>query len=368
MTLRASSMDRFLVCPTSALELAHPYNPDSPDATLGTAKHAAIAAMLSGEDLSAEIAHDNSVDHDDVIMAVRSARRLVDEILGWVQGEAEQLIEQRLDGQIATGTPDLVIRSSSHLVVVDFKTGFSEDEHRCQLLTYAHSARERWGMPTCGYTTTVEGQLRHGERIVHNYSANDLDGFRAEVDEAQTEIGKRITPGKHCMFCPRQLACEERGQYLRAATGALIATDWAGEEIAIVQLGAIYDRYKDVMRAASRYQHLLDAALQAGPVPLPGGRRLEMHEVDRTVVDVTALAVFDEMGWTSEDLRQAVTISKSGIDRIVKSKSPPRGGARMWREVMGKIEDAKAMRTETRREKVIVEANAVSRPLTAENE
>ena len=113
------------------------------------------------------------------------------------------------------------------------------------------------------------------------------------------------------------------------------------------------------MRAADRYQKLVDAALEQGPIPLPGGRRLELHEVERTVVDVTALGVFDAMGWEYDDLREAVRISKSGLDRIVKSKVPTRGEAKiLMRQLMTALGDGGALRTETRREKVVVDADA----------
>ena len=365
MKIRASSMDRFLACPTSAQELEHPYNPDNPEAKLGTAKHAAIAEAIGGQDRVIEIAHEYGVDPDDVGMAVGAVKRLLKEIAGWMPGEVERLAEERLDGPAATGTADLVLVGGgstppSHIVIVDFKTGFSDDEHRYQLVSYADAARERWGMPTSGVITTVEGQLRHGERIVRNYSENDLAGFRLDVGRALASIGKKIVPGKHCGFCPRQLECPTRDSYINAATAALVELDQSRDYgISTVQLGAIYDRYKEVMRAADRYQKLVDAALEQGPIPLPGGRRLELHEVERTVVDVTALGVFDAMGWEYDDLREAVRISKSGLDRIVKSKVPTRGEAKiLMRQLMTALGDGGALRTETRREKVVVDADA----------
>ena len=125
MKLRASSMDRFLACPTSAMEIEHPHNPDNPEAKLGTAKHAAIAEAIGGQDRVIEIAHEYGVDPDDVGMAVGAAKRLLKEIAGWLPGEVERFAEERLDGPAATGTADLVLigggsTPQGHIVLMDF--------------------------------------------------------------------------------------------------------------------------------------------------------------------------------------------------------------------------------------------------------
>lgn len=367
MKLRASSMDRFLACPTSEQPVDHPFNPPSPEAALGTAKHAAIEAWVKNEeDQCDEIAHEAGVDHDDLRAALGAARKLYAEILTWYPGmRVVRECEVPLETESSKGTSDLVVLFYEQgtetppyaTVVVDHKTGFSEDEHRYQLVTYAEGARRKWGMPSCGYITTVEGQLRHGERIVRNYTAEDLIVFSEKVARAQSRIGTKIVPGKHCGFCPRQLVCEERTAYLRASTEALVAVPPG--PITAVQIGAIYDRYKEVMRAADRYQKLVDAALEQGPIPLPGGRRLELHEVERTVIDPKAIAVLTQTGWTTDELRSAVRVSKTGLNEIAKAKAPPRGGARLMRQVMTELEKGSALRTETRREKVIIEAEAM---------
>jgi len=368
--LHSSRLDLFMACPASAEPIGHPHNPVMPEAALGTAKHKAIATFMGiGENNCAEIAHEAGVDPDDINAALGAARRLYSEILGWFPGpgmRVERLQEVKLETEHSKGTADLVMlvysldtETPPHaIVVVDWKSGWSEDEHRYQLMDYADGARRKFGMPLCGYITAVEGQLRHGERIVRNYSAEDLDAFRVAVAKELGRTVSKIQPGKHCQYCPRQLECEQRREYLGASTAALVE---AGGQAALTreQLGLFWDRYKDVMRAADRYQDLIDAALEMGPIPLPGGRQLELHEAERTVIDATAIDPLLARGWTLAELNDAVKISKSGIDRIVKTKAPPRGGARMMREVMAELEKADALRKKTIREKVVVEAPSV---------
>lgn len=366
MKPRCSSLDRFLACPESGLECGNPYNPESPEAAKGQAKHEALAAVEANQDYDAiDIAARYGDDADEIEKAVAAYRKVRAELMAWFPSAPTVYVELALDGPVCRGTADWigvsadeVTKHPTRLVVNDYKSGWGTSEHPLQLAGYASCAREEFGMPTCGYITVVESQLRHGERIVHNYSSEDLDRFEASVTDAVAHMGKRVQAGPQCTFCRRQMVCTARAEYARGAMAALVETTGAGIATR-EQIGALYDRYRDVMRAVKLYDKLLSSALGTGPIELPGGRRIELREKEQTVIEPKAIDVLRDYGWSTDDIRQIVSVTKAAIERVVKQSAPKGKADGAMRKIMGVLGEGGALGIKVRREKVIVGAGGI---------
>lgn len=372
MKPRCSSLDRLLACPGSAAPAPFPFNPSSEAAIAGTAKHLALALAQPGEAVDfGEIAHASGVEADDLRSAVGTGRRVVDEIRGWCSLPPTVQTEVRLDGPVCSGTADWIASvydGDGHtpadgplleLVVLDWKTGWSGDEHPAQTLGYASAARAQFGMPTSGRLTTVEAWLRLGERRVKHYTSSDLDAFEARVAAAVASVAS-VTPGTHCGFCPRRLVCEPRHDYVRAASMAVARTCHRFEKgVAITreQLGALYEQYRTVTAAARLYEKLLGDELELGPIALPDGRQLALVTSERKVLDPhPALAVLEDHAFSAAELRECVSVSKSAVERVAREKAGKGKGAALMREITAGLDKAEAWQTEIVRTKKVLDA------------
>ena len=376
MQTRCSSLDLLLSCPTSQAPTDHPYHPElaKEEANLGTAKHKALASTARGEtvDLSA-IAHEYSVAEDDLRAAVRVAFSVMEEARSWFAVPPIVDTELQVDGGTHRGTADVLLRLYSdagephsydapleQMVVIDWKTGWGDDEHPAQLAGYASAARAQYGMPTSGVVTVVEAWLRQRERRIRHYSATELDAFVASIDAAHAQVGKVVRPQAGCRWCQRQLVCEPRHDYVRASSMAIAKLE-KGVAITRTQLGGLHDQYRAVMAAARLYESMLKQELEVGPITLPDGRRIEMQSVESRVVDAgPAIGVLLSHGFTAEDLQECLSASRSGIESAARRIAGKGKGAGLLRQINADLDKAGAVRTETSMRKFVVEPEVKS--------
>lgn len=379
MKTRCSSIDLLLGCPTSQQPTDTPYRSEvaQAEANLGTAKHKLLALTSRGEPADpAAIAHEYNVPEEELRHAHRSAGRVLEEAFGWFPVRPLVLTEQAVEGQVARGSADAVLLTyhDAHqripyggakqhrddqleqLVVIDWKTGWGDDEHPGQLAGYASAARATFGMPSSGHLTVVEAWLRHNERRVRNYTAADLDEFEGRVAAAHEHIGKVVKPHAGCRWCPRQLTCEPRHDYVRAAAMA-ISPIQKGVAITREQLGGLYDQYRALMAAARLYEKMLKEELEIAPIPLPGGKSLALVASETRALDAAAAwpVLQDRMGFNAAELRECVSISKTAIERVARVKAGKGKGAELMRQITSELDFAKAWVTETRFEKAVID-------------
>jgi hypothetical protein len=110
-------------------------------------------------------------------------------------------------------------------------------------------------------------------------------------------------------------------------------------------LGELYERSKFLTRAMSRYTAMLDIELRAGPITLADGRILELVEEERD--DLQAVAVDhvlrEQCGFDDAEMAEVLSATKSGIERVVKSRVAKGQGASEMRRIMGSLREADAI-------------------------
>lgn len=364
MKIRGSKADLAMACAGSLVATDTPYNPHSDEAREGSAKHAALAYLPRGEEPPvAEIAARFDVDADEIARAVSYGRQAWAELGRYVPGAKT---EQKLEGPVTVGTADILglaqlqadghADETVHLAILDWKTGWSYDEHGYQLLSYADAAREVHGMPTSGYVTGIEVWLRHREYRIRNFTEPELDGFRERAKRQLELVGRQYAAGGHCKFCPRQNACPARDEYLRASVTALVPADAEPKAITREVLGQLYERSKVIAKALRAYEQLLDAALKDGPIPLGAGRALALEPVEQDEIKaVVAESVLrDKLGWGDAELAEVLGATKSGLERVIKARVAKGGAAAEMRRVLGALREAGAIaKIEKHQKKVI---------------
>lgn len=369
---RCSSLDRFEACPTSAQPCDSPYNPSSLEALAGTGRHKALAQLaLTGEVPEEDritIARDHLLEVEDIDAAIGAGRRVLKEVLGWFDDcEAVTQVEVKLSGPVSIGSADVMIVGRDadgelvRLVILDFKTGWMDIEHPGQLMGYASGAGEMFGeLPSCGYITTVEAWLRHGDRVIHNYTDDDLVEFEERIQKAWSLIGTKTIPGEHCGFCKRQLVCDERAAYIRSS-GVALAEVTKGAALTRDDLGRLYAKYRMLKSAMARFERTVTAELKIAPLPLPDGKQLELQEREVTKFDaVKVIDIIQQLGFDEEDIRGCIRASKSGIEKAARRHAPPRKGAALMRAITTDLGDADGIYTQTETKKVVVDAEEIA--------
>lgn len=349
-------------CAGSLVESETPYSPNTDEAREGQAKHVALSHVPRGEDVPVDaIAARFQVDPEEIARAISAGLQAWEEIAQWMP---EAKTEVPLDGAVTKGTADVLSvaypSDNPHMpdstAILDWKTGWSGDEHKHQLMAYADASRHLYGMPSTGYITAFEVWLRAREYRTYNFTADELDGFRDRAQRQLELIGKQYAAGPHCKFCPRQNQCQARNEFIRASVVALIPSDDEAHALTRDQLGALYERSKIVEQALRRYGKMLDAALDDGPIELPDGRALRLVTVERDEIQAVAAEriLRDEFGWVDDELSEVLGVTKSGIERVAKSRFRKGGAAAAMRKILGRLREADAITKTTSRRKEIV--------------
>lgn len=363
MKVRGSKADTAWECSGSLVPTDTPYNPHSDEANSGRAKHDALAYVARGEEPPIDaIAELYGVDRDEIARAVSCGRQALAEIDKWLPNRRTEV---KVEGPVTIGTVDilsvgdLVDGVPATLAIPDWKSGWSGDDHRRQLMAYADATREMFGMPATGYISAFEIHLSRSAITTHNFTAAQLDGFREHMAEqirsAESEH-PQYAAGAHCKFCPRQNQCQARDEYLRATVMAI--EPYATKDHAITRevLGLLYDRSKMLARALAQYNQALDDALGCGPITLPDGRVLAL--VEREVDNIAAVKVSqilrDEFDFDDHDLAKVLGATESGIERAIKDRVAKGWASAQMRKILGRLREVGAVTKTTSIRKEII--------------
>ena len=167
--------------------------------------------------------------------------------------------------------------------------------------------------------------------------------------------GLEYRAGSHCRWCPHRSDCLTRQDWLRSATGALIAVN-PRSVITREDIGEAYLRFVEVERACRAFRSIVVAALEEGPLPLPDGRKVAYTESEREKIGAEAAmrVLVDRL---SDDDRAEILgdLTKSALDRWAKANAPKGKKAALMRDVLGELRGAGAIRTVPHRRMSIVD-------------
>ena len=351
-----SRVGRFLSCPSSELQVPDGYrfSQSTAEASVGTAAHAAIAQVLQGQDpdISA-LCHDNGVDQAEVGMLVRFARQAWEEISRFVP---EPRVEFDVEGELTYGRADVLHTDGETMVVLDWDFGWVGTDKRAQLKAYADAARIMFGMPRVGTITAIQVLARKGRYITYELDEAELNNFRERVRWAMRRCGTDYAPNVDtCRYCPRQLACQPRADYLRQCVALM---PYAVEALTLDDQGMaqIYPRWKEVKRLVEAFDKVLGARLADGtPLDLGNGKALTIVEQEYDQIDPLLAWPTMQAHLSQEEISKALSISKGELLSAVSEHAVRGQKGKVKGEFMDALRAAGAVSVHTRKVKTEVE-------------
>lgn len=357
-----SKLDRIFACNGSILETKSPREAGGPEANLGRARHEALSYVPQGVDPPLEsIASRYGVTIDELSVALAMGRQAWDEVGLYFPDAA---VERRLSSKVCVGTADVIYATRNAVRVADWKTGHGTDAHPYQLKGYAHCAVEEFGVPANGVVSVFEIWTSHREIRTTNIEISELTAFAGQlaqiVEVAEQNPGRlEYRAGSHCKFCDHRPTCPSHALWIRGATTALLST--GGGAVTREALGGLYEKAVEVDRAMRRFWAVFDLALEAGPIELPDGRRVERVSVEREKISAAvALSVLrdeDLLTGKAEDDLLLGDLAKSALDRWAGSVTVRGRKAALLRRVFGALREAGAIRTEARKVRKVLGGN-----------
>lgn len=351
-----SRVGRFLACPSSELLAPDGYrfSQNTPEAAIGSAAHAAIAQVVQGQepDILA-ICHDHGADQAEVGMLVRFARQAWEELRLYVP---EPRVEYDVEGELTYGRADVLHSDGATLVVLDWDFGWVGTDKRWQLKAYADAARTMFGMPQAGAIMAVHVLARKGKFITYELDEAELANFRERVRWALRRCGIDYAPNVDtCRFCPRQLVCQPRADYLRQCVALM---PYAVEALTLDDSGMaqLYPRWKEVKRLVEAFDKVLGARLADGtPLDLGNGKALTIVEQEYEQIDPMLAWSTMQAHLTSEQIARALTVGKGELLNAVAEGAGRGQKGKAKEQFMDELRAAGAVSKHTRKVKTEVD-------------
>lgn len=331
---RGSSADLHLKCSGPIGWVGPTYDDATEEATAGTAVHEALAGLPAGLDIDpADVAEKHGADPELVSAAYYNGRkiyRILEPHLVFPSAEC------RLFGHTTKGTADLIDATAGGetMLVADYKMGMTGDEHPAQLRAYALAALDYYGPPKSKMVTLVEIHLMQKNYIVSVVTLDQLEQFRAKLQQQHALAGKQFSAGPWCKFCPRRIDCPTRDNYIRAA-GRAIDKATQSQDVTRETLGRLWDRSKVLERALAEYRKAVRIEVEkAGPIALGDGRQVTIETEEQMYFPDVASVV----GSLGLSINSVCKISKTAIAKAIKDDAPNGQGAKRWRQALEHLE------------------------------
>lgn len=353
MTIRCSSTDRVMACASSLTPTATPYTPNHDEAREGTAVHEALAVVVAGAEPDMDAISDkHRVERDNLVGLINWGRQAWDKIQKYFpHPEPEKLMSAELgDGVVLRGTADVVsvvAPSSPAVAVLDWKSGWKPSEHPYQLMSYATLAAAQRG-PFDGNVVGVEVWLRPGTLKVYRWSAEQLAAYRDSLLAQVRRIGQQWGPSPQaCQYCPLQLACQARREYVRSAITSL--TPVADERYPVSRelIGQLWDKRTELRKALNQFDQIAGEMLAQGPIRLDTGRQLELVASERQLITPSKAFRYlrETLQLNPQEADQVLSVSKTQLARVIQARSARGKGAAAIRQAMADLTEADALET-----------------------
>lgn len=357
--IRCSSTDRVMACASSLTPTDHPYSPNNDAAREGHAAHAAMAVVVAGAEPDVDaIAAEYQVSRDELVSLVSKGRKAWGELQRWFpEAVPERHARADLGGDVElAGTADVMsVRRDHHAAVLDWKAGWKPSEHPHQLMSYAYLAANLAG--GVQDVLAVEVWLRLGTFRVYRWSTDQLAAYAVRLAEQTEHVGKQWGPSPAaCQYCPLQLTCQARADYLAGGADGLIPI--AGNRYAVTRelVGQLWDKRTELRRALDRFDSIAGALLEEGPIPLDGERELRLVTSERSRIRAAQSFAYlrGVLELTPEEADRVLSVSKTKLAEVLKARAPKGKGAAAIRKVMTDLEQSGAIETYTHTEKRVV--------------
>ncbi len=328
--ITASSLQRYMECPASAVLPAYSHHNDG--ASVGTLLHEWVEGYLNGAP---------PVPSPEIEQWARSPYLLaaLDEILEMgapntevkfagnpMAGEAQalQTLGQRDYSEAPQdwicGTADIVIRHPDSVTVIDLKTGYTDPppaNRNWQLKFLAWAASRAYGVTEASIGILRVWSGGDSAALLPLVKLHELDldliqdalaNLQADLSEAEHAPDAYLSTGPQCRFCDSLPFCPA----VKAEVSAL------GEEVDLsTDDGAAeaWRRLETVEAIAKRARQALERRAVFKPIPLGDGRVVaEVDKEGRESIDgAVAIPILRELG-----IQPPVSLSKTAIKKAAK--------------------------------------------------
>lgn len=202
--ISASATPRLKACPGSLARSKGLDSISGPDAARGDRIHAALSARSAAHFVALEHADEEDCADRCWGLAVKARLTVFPDCSPIIIVNEERLYGE-VDGEQISGKPDLVYRDGATTLVLDYKTGWGdqdESDTSMQLATLAWLVAENYAVDTV-YVAMI--QPAAGDPAIARYTRKDLDAVFCDLIDIVNRASSShapIVPGNHCQYCP----------------------------------------------------------------------------------------------------------------------------------------------------------------------
>lgn len=327
--LSASSAERWLACPPSAVAAEAYPRQDTEYTREGTIAHE-VAEIVARARLNGEKPTEYPEGYDQEM--IECAERYADYIQEHIKHDgAIVLLERRVDFSPwvpeGFGTCDCIIIQGDTLTVIDYKYGKGvavEAKGNPQMRLYALGALNAYGFAyDIDKVETHIFQPRISNNSADSLTAEDLTAWAEETVKPTAALaakaGGKYTPGKHCKFCPHAGNCV---QLMNVCT-KFVSTHGLRVQMPVLapfQVAEILQMEPLISLWLKRVKELaLTTLLDGGEVP--GYKVVEGKLGNRKWVDELKVAeTLKGAGYQLEDITETKLLSPAAMDKAIGKK------------------------------------------------
>lgn len=326
--LRPSSLGLAAECHASVVPPLVRIESAGKAANMGNGVHQFMSTRIGGREAVIEdIASANGVDPEELGPACGQAWNAWSEIAeAFPNPQPERYlgpIRWGVDQVSLAGTADVVSRPTLSLARVgDWKSGFSDSDHEIQVKAYALLiARESIGEIEVVEAVVINTRL--GFKTVYRWDVASLESWWDRLAEkiARVEFAETFSPSASaCKYCRRAHECPARQQLVRSSSESLM-----GAQIVSMhpdQAADLLQRARLISKAAEDAVEIVRAEVAAagGSLSLSDGRTLQLTPTrKRFIKPAEAWPILTRD--CGAELVEAVTVSKTIADKIVRAKA-----------------------------------------------
>jgi hypothetical protein len=302
------------------------------------------------------------------------ARKVWEEIREFFSGDV--FAECRLDVGPLTGTADLICFNPQFnwLLVLDWKTGRVERNHKPQLLGYAGrwlAINKKWPAKIFLYSVDVRSMAYTVEEATPDEAMRHIHAITSNVAVAETHGADDIAifnRGAHCQFCPCSERCpavvEDLSRFYEISTQQTIDLASMSDD----QIAEAYTRKKLMDRVLDAFDDALKAEVAArGAIALGDGRELVFSESTvRSYDPIKTAEHVREIASTAEILK-CFKVAATDLKDLIKSKAPKGKKAAFEKEWLEKLERWGACAVTTTRKLTAKKIAETQAQITEEN-
>jgi len=342
----ASGYGRLLNCPGSgAMEAKCEKDEDTPESASGTRIHAHCAGLPVEPPLT--------LTENDTAEMCRSLEEQAKEQwkqrlsgIHYIQEAREDRLYLRDGLKIAfSGQPDLVLMSQNKALVLDYKTGFGDQQDSCendQLRALAVLLKHEY--PDLEEITAGIIQPGAGMRVeLVTFNAEHLEAATAEVFGALESAKRPVAPlilGDHCKWCRAKAICPKQQHQFKKLSNMTITTNMERQELLPNEtLFQLLKQKGNVLKFIGELEAEAKRRLEAGQEISGEGEQYALVDgaARRKVADNAGLAnaLLESHGITSRELLETCSTIKVGeLDTLMRMKSGKKAKeVKLWQDV-----------------------------------